>query len=108
MIKMAKKDTGKITITLDRETVKKLRSAKRDMTWDDYMLYLLRTQMTGAHVECLICGRIFRSAKLDVSPRMLAEEERWTEVAMKGGRVIGFVCLDCIAKTETKEKKEGI
>lgn len=101
---MAIKGTGKVTITLDRTTVKKLREEKGVNAWDAFMLNLLEGIGQGVRIRCIICRRMFRSGDIDLSPSALAKQLGWNEVSIRDKPgTIGFVCDEC--SSETKKTK---
>ncbi len=90
------KNSGKVTITLDRTTVEKLRNEKGGKAWDAFMLALIEGMKQGVRARCITCGRIFRSTDIDLSPSELAKRLGWKEVLIKGKpESIGFVCDKC-------------
>jgi len=94
---MAVKDTGVITVTFKKSTVGKMRRDKRDMSWNNYALYLLKVDHQGVKTECVKCGRKLESENVDMSPRDLARKAGWSSVAIEGSnKTIGFICKECI------------
>lgn len=98
---------GTVTITLQKRTVSALRKMKGGDAWDGFFLDILRIKKQGARAECMICGKALETENIYLSPSVLAEKNGWTEVVVKGGRAIGFVCVDCNAEAE-KNPGEGI
>jgi len=99
---MPVKGIGKVTITLDRATVKMLRSKKDDLeTWDELMERLARRKRCG--IECIMCGKWIETNDIHVSPSVLAEMNGWHEVCFKDGGELGFVCPNCAVPSESKE-----
>jgi len=101
---MAMKDTGVITVTLKTSTVAQMRNDKRGMSWDDYMLHLMKADNQGAKTECVKCGKKLESEDVDLSPRDLARVNGWSSIAVEGSdKVIGFICKECISYQAAKE-----
>ena len=93
---MAIKDSGKVTITLDRTTVEKLRNEKGGMAWDAFMLNLIGCMTQGVRIKCITCKRMFRSGDIDLSPSVLAKRLGWKEVSIRDKPgTIGFLCDKC-------------
>lgn len=101
---MAVKDSGKVTITLDRTTVTKLRAQKKGMeTWDGLMQRLGERRRYG--LECIICGTFQEGEDKDKSPNMLAKEHGWRMIYSgavyigRGGIAtqveLGYICPSC-------------
>lgn len=96
---MSIKDSSKITITLDRTTVAILRERKRGMAWDAYMRSLIRLESQGSRAKCMRCGKVLETEDISKSPEVLAQENGWTEIAVKGRlNTIGFACPSCLLK----------
>ena len=104
VIRMAKKDTGKITITLDKTVVKMLREKKEGVeTWNDLLIRLAGRSRCG--IECLICGAFLENEDMNQSPNKLAETNVWRIIY--SGRVeqdgdelrtkvkLGYMCRNC-------------
>ena len=101
---MPVKGIGKVTITLRRTTVEKLRDTKKSLSWDEFLLGLVETKKQGARAECMICGRILETENIYVSPSILAEKNGWIEIAVKGQQnAIGFACPACLSKLGTEK-----
>ena len=101
---MAIKDSGKVTITLDRTTVKKLRSEKGGMAWDVFMLDLIGCMKQGVTARCVVCRKVAGSTDIDLSSSLLAKRLGWKEISIRGRPgTIGFVCDKCSLKTEAME-----
>lgn len=101
---MAIKGTSKVTITLDRTTVKKLREEKGVNAWDAFMLNLIEGIGQGVRIRCIKCRRMFRSGDIDLSPSALAKRLGWKEISIRGRPgTIGFVCDKCSLETEKTE-----
>jgi predicted CopG family antitoxin len=101
---MAIKDSGKVTITLDREIVTMLRAKKKGMeTWNDLMWRLGDRRRCG--IECAMCGKFIGTTDMSISPEKLAKENGWRElytgrVQLDRGGVktkveLGYVCPSC-------------
>jgi len=101
---MAKKDTGKVTITLDRSIVKMLREKKEGIeTWNDLLIRLAGRSRCG--IECLICGAFLENSDLNQSPNKLAETNGWRvvysgRVELDGDEIktkvkLGYMCRNC-------------
>ena len=98
---MALRGTSKVTITLDRTTVKKLREEKGVNAWDAFMLNLIEGTGQGVRIRCIKCRRMFRSGDIDLSPSALAKRLGWKEVSIRDELgIIGFVCDKCSSETE--------
>ncbi|MBE9592571.1 MAG: hypothetical protein IMF19_03745 [Proteobacteria bacterium] len=106
---MAIKDSGKVTITLDRTTVEKLRSEKGGMAWDAFMLDLIEWMKQGVRARCVVCRKGVGSVDVDLSPSMLAKRLGWREVSVRGRPdSIGFLCDKCGLEMEKMEEKGEI
>jgi hypothetical protein len=109
---MAKKDSGNVTITLDRTTVAMLRAKKKDLeTWDEMMCRLGRRCQCG--IECIACGKLVESADGNMSPNMLAKEYGWESMysgkTALGGKVVsrvklGYMCYNCWKSHATQKE----
>lgn len=96
---MALEDTNKVTVTLQRATVKELRSAKGNLTWDKHLLTLLRRNRQGSQVRCMMCGREEGTGDIRQSAVDLAEGLNWEPVKMDEA-IIGFVCDACTVRAK--------
>ena len=101
---MAKKDTGKITITLDKTVVKMLRAKKEGVeTWNNLLIRLAGRSRCG--IECLICGAFLENEDMSQSPNELAEKNEWRivysgKVELDGDEIktkvkLGYMCRNC-------------
>ena len=105
---MATKDSGNVTITLNRTTVEMLRAKKKDLeTWDELMLRLGRKRQF--EIECVFCGAVIKTKNVNTTEVALAGEYGWK--MMYSGRVdlieqdeiettveLGYVCPECGAR----------
>lgn len=89
---MTKSGTDKITITLNRTTVKLLRRRKRGTAWD---AYLLDATNRKCGIECMGCGRWLESQRTDISQDTLARYNGWKPMAIYGEKTVGFLCDEC-------------
>lgn len=89
---MAKSGNEKITITLNRTTVKTLRQRKRGAHWD---AYLLEATNRKCGVGCIECGKWIESHNTDISPDTLARYHGWRSLKENGGATVGFLCEEC-------------
>lgn len=102
---MALKDSGTVTITLNRTTVKKLRSEKGGIAWDTFMLNLIEGMKQGVRAKCVLCGKVVESTDIDLSPSELARRLKWKEILIRGKpKSIGFVCDKCSREEKKKNK----
>lgn len=105
---MALKDSGKVTITLNRTTVKKLRSEKGGMAWDAFMLDLIESMKCGVRARCVVCRKEVGSGDVDLTPSILAKRLGWKEISIRGRlNSIGFVCDKCSLEMEEKGEIAG-
>lgn len=96
VIKMAIKDSGKVTVTFNRTTVEKLRSEKGGKAWDAFMLDLAESRKQGVRIKCVVCRRILESGDIDLTSRAFAKRFGWEEVSIKSkSGWVGFVCNIC-------------
>lgn len=94
---MAIEGTENITITLRRTTVKKMKDEKRGMSWNEYVLHLMRSEHQGARARCAFCGDVIETESINKSVSIIARENDWTEIAIKGQpNGIGFICNRCV------------
>jgi hypothetical protein len=89
---MTKSGTDKITITLNRTTVKLLRRRKRGTPWD---AYLLKATNRKCGIECMNCGRWLEANRTDISQDTLARDNGWKTLKEYGEDVVGFLCDEC-------------
>ncbi|MBE9594635.1 MAG: hypothetical protein IMF19_14280 [Proteobacteria bacterium] len=104
---MAIKDSAKVTVTLDRTTVEKLRSEKGGMAWDAFMLDLIGCKNQGVTAKCVACRKVVGSTDIDLSPSALTKKLGWEEVLIKGEpgiKSIGFLCNKCSLERGRKER----
>lgn len=109
MRKMAMKRSGKVTITLDRTTVEKLRSEKGGMAWDAFMLNLVESMKQGVKARCVVCRKEVGSGDVDLTASMLAKRLGWKEVLVRGEqgiKSIGFLCNKCSSEWKEKRREE--
>ena len=100
---MAIKDSGKVTITFQRTTVKKLRSEKGGIAWDAFVLDLIEGRKHGVSARCVVCRKIVGSRDIDLTASTLAKRLGWKEVLVKGEpgtKSIGFLCNKCSLEFE--------
>jgi hypothetical protein len=98
---MAIKDSGKVTVTLNRTTVEKLRSEKGGMAWDAFMLDLVRGMKQGVKARCVICRKVVESGDVDLTASMLVKKLGWKEISVRGRlNSIGFLCDKCSSDAE--------
>lgn len=115
---MAIKDSGKVTITLDRTTVAMLREKKEGLeTWDELMRRLGERRRSG--IECVICGAFLEMEDKDKSPNTLAKENGWQSIysarvivnreEMETKVELGYLCQSCWKRhgEEMNEVEEG-
>lgn len=105
---MAKKNSGNVTITLNRTTVEMLRAKKKGMeTWDELMLRL--GQRREFELECAFCGTVIKTKDVYTTEAALAKEYGWEmmysgRVDLRDGRGIettvelGYVCSRCATR----------
>jgi hypothetical protein len=89
---MAIKGTDKVTITLNRTTVKTLRQRKKGTPWDEY---LLNATNRKCGVECMSCGRWLEANRTDTSQDTLARGNGWKSIVIYGEKTVGFLCDEC-------------
>lgn len=89
---MAIKGTDKITITLNRTTVKTLRQRKRGARWD---AYLLDATNRKCGVECMNCGGWLEAGRTDISQDTLARDNGWKTLKDYDDATVGFLCDEC-------------
>jgi hypothetical protein len=93
---MAIKGSGKVTITLDRTTVEKLREEKGGKAWEAFMLNLIEGTKQGVRARCVACREVVESTNIDTSLRILARSNGWKEISVRGRlNSIGFMCDKC-------------
>lgn len=109
---MAIKDSGKVTVTLNRTTVEKLRAEKGVEAWDAFMLDLIENRKQGVRARCIICDAFIQTTDVNISPSELAKRRGWEE--MYSGRVylnrdgvrtkveLGFICDKCVEVEDAK------
>ena len=101
---MAAKNTEDITITLRKTTVAKMRKRKRELSWNEYVLSLMKSAHQGSRAECVFCGCALETEDIYKSPSVLAKENNWTEISIKGQQaVVGFICNFCILRRTVQE-----
>lgn len=103
---MAIKESDKITITLNRTTVKKLREEKGGIAWDAFMLHLIEGVKQGVKARCVVCRKVVGSTDIDLTASTLAKRLGWKEILIGGKpKSIGFLCDKC--SLEMEEAGEG-
>ena len=101
MIKLTNETSDSITVTFRKTTVARMRNEKRGMSWNDYMLHLMKADHQGSKAECVRCGQKLESEDVDLSPRDLARMNNWSSITVEGtDKAIGFICNQCILKQE--------
>lgn len=102
---MAIKGSAKITITLNRTTVEKLRSEKGGMAWDTFMLDLIGGMKQGVKARCVVCRKVVESRNVDLTASMLVKKLGWKEISANGGlNIIGFLCDKCSLEMQEGDK----
>ena len=101
---MSIKNTDNITITLKKTTVNKMRKRKGELSWNEYVLNLMKSANQGARAKCVFCGGVLETEDIYKSPSDLAKENNWTEISIKGQQaVVGFICNFCILRRTVQE-----
>lgn len=101
MIKLTNETSDSITVTFKKATVARMRNEKRGMSWNDYMLHLMKADHQGSKAECVRCGQKLESEDVVLSPRDLARMNNWSSITVEGtDKAIGFICNQCILKQE--------
>ena len=104
MIKMTKKGSDSITLTLKKDTVRMLREKKGGSEkWDELIRRLARRKNCG--LECAMCGAWLETDEMDISLDDLASRHGWTGVYSAGEIVnmegietrmkLGYMCQKC-------------
>jgi hypothetical protein len=102
---MAIKGSGKVTVTLNRTTVEKLREEKRGTTWDAFVLDLIGYMKQGVAARCMVCRKVARSTDIDFTPSLLAKKLGWKEISVRGRPgFIGFVCDKCSLESDEERR----
>lgn len=102
---MANKGSGRVTLTLYRTTVEKLRDTKGGKAWDAFLLELIGSMKQGVRVRCVVCRKVVESDDIDLSVSMLVKKLGWREISANGGlNIIGFICDKCSSKTDKNKK----
>jgi hypothetical protein len=100
---MAIQDSGKVTVTLNRTTVEKLRSEKGGIAWDAFMLDLIEGMKQGVRARCVVCRKVVESGDVDLTASMMVKKLGWREISINGGlNIIGFICDKCSSETDKK------